>query len=85
VELLADGAGLVNGESDVSKRVITLVPAAEAMADELARYRLDSFDDVVGAGIYHVLRSLLRGSSINEKLALAAIAGVGAEDGIGGH
>jgi hypothetical protein len=85
VELLADGAGLVNGESDVSKRVITLVPAAEAMADELTLYWLDGLDDVVRAGICHMLLSLLRRCSINEKLALAAIAGVSAEDGIGGH
>jgi hypothetical protein len=55
------------------------------MADELTLYRLDGLDDVVGTGICHVLRSLFRGGSINEKLALTAIAGVGAEDGIGSH
>jgi len=85
VELLANGASLLSRESDVGQSVITLVPAAETMADELALYRLNSLDNVVGAGICHVLRSLLRGRSINEKLTLAAITGVGAEDGIGGH
>jgi hypothetical protein len=85
VELLADRTGLVSRESDVGKGVITLVSTAETMADELMLYRLNGLDDVVGAGICHVLRSLLRGRSINEKLALAAIAGVGAEDGIGSH
>ena len=85
VELLANGTSLLSRESDVGKGVITLVSAAKTMADELTLYRLDGFDDVVRAGICHVLRSLLRGSSINEKLALTAIAGVGAEDGIGSH
>jgi hypothetical protein len=85
VELLANGTSLLSRESDVGKGVITLVPAAETMADELTLYGLDGLDDVVRAGICHVLRSLLRGGSINEKLALAAIAGVGAEDGIGSH
>ncbi len=85
MELLAHGTGLLSGESDICKCVITLIPAAEAMADKLTRYGLDGFDDVVRAGICYVLRSLLRGGSINEKLALAAIAGVGAEDGIGSH
>lgn len=85
MELLAHGTGLLSRESDVGKGVITLVPAAETMADELTLYRLDSLDDVVRAGICHMLRSLLRGGSINEKLALAAIAGVGAKDGIGSH
>jgi hypothetical protein len=85
VELLADRTGLVSRESDVGKGVITLVSTAETMADELMLYRLNGFDDVVGAGICYVLRGLLRGSSINEKLALATIAGVGAEDGIGSH
>ena len=85
VELLANGTSLLSRESDVGKGVITLVSAAKTMANELTLYRLDGFDDVVGTGICHVLRSLLRGSSINEKLTLAAIAGVGAEDGIGSH
>jgi len=85
VELLANGTSLLSGECDVGKSVITLVSTAETMADELTLYRLNGLDDVVGAGICHVLRSLLRGSGINEKLTLAAIAGVGAEDGIGSH
>ena len=85
MELLAHGTGLLSGEGDICKCVITLVPAAEAMADKLTRYGLDGLDDVVRAGICHVLRSLLGGSGINEKLALAAIAGVGAENGIGSH
>ena len=85
VELLADGTGLVSRESDIGKGVITLVSTAETMANELTLYRLNGFDDVVGAGICYVLLGLLRGSSINEKLALATIAGVGAEDGIGSH
>jgi hypothetical protein len=85
VELLADRTGLVSRESDVGKGVITLVSTAETMAYELTLYRLNGFDDIVGAGICYVLRCLLRGSSINEKLALATIAGVGAEDGIGSH
>jgi len=85
VELLANGTSLLSGECDVGKSVITLVSTAETMADELTLYRLDGLDDVVGAGICHVLRSLLRGSGINEKLTLAAITGIGAEDGIGCH
>jgi hypothetical protein len=85
VELLANGTSLLSRECDVSKGVITLISTAETMADEPTLYRLDSLDDVVRAGICHVLRSLLRGSSINEKLALTTIAGVGAEDGIGSH
>ena len=82
---MANGTSLLRREGDVGKGVITLISAAETMADELTLYRLNGLDDVVGAGICHVLRSLLRGSSINEKLALATIAGVGAEDGIGSH
>jgi hypothetical protein len=85
VELLANGTSLISRKSDVGESVITLISTAEAMADELTLYRLNGLDDVVRAGICYVLRSLLRGSSINEKLALAAIAGVGAEDGIGSH
>ena len=85
MELLANGTSLLSGECDVGKSVITLISTAETMADELMLYRLDSLDDVVRAGICHMLRSLLRGGSINEKLALATIAGVGAEDGIGSH
>ena len=85
MELLAHGTGLLNREGDVGKGVITLISAAETMADELMLYGLNGLDDVMGAGICYVLRSLLRRSSINEKLALATIAGVGAEDGIGGH
>lgn len=85
VELLADGTGLVSRESYVGKGVMTLVSTAEAMADELTLYGLNGLDDVMGAGICHVLLSLLRGGSINEKLTLATIAGVSAEDGIGGH
>lgn len=64
---------------------MTLISTTEAIADELTLYRLNGFDDVGGAGICNVLPSLLRRSGINEKLALAAIAGVGAEDGIGDH
>ena len=85
MELLADGTGLISRESDVGKGVITLISTAETMADELALYRLNGLDDVMGAGICYVLLGLLRGGRINEKLALAAIAGVSAEDGIGGH
>ena len=85
MELLANGTGLLSRECNVGKGVIALISTAETMADKLTLYRLDGLDDVVGAGICHMLRSLLRGSSINEKLALTAIAGVGAENGIGGH
>lgn len=85
VELLADGTSLLSRESDVRESVITLVLAAEAMANELALYRLNRLNDVVRTGICNVLLSLLRGSSVNEKLALAAMAGVGAEDGIRSH
>ncbi len=85
VELLANGTGLVGRESDVGKRVITLISTAETMADELTLYGLNGLDDVVGSGICYVLRGLLRRGSINEKLALATIAGVSAEDGIRGH
>jgi hypothetical protein len=85
VELLANRTSLISRECDICKCVITLVPAAEAMADELVLYGLDGFDDVVRARVCHVLLGLLRRNSINEKLALTAIAGVGAEDGIGSH
>jgi len=85
VELLANGTSLLGRKGDVSKGVITLISTAETMANELALYRLNGLDDVMGAGICHVLLSLLRGCSINEKLTLATIAGVSAENGIGGH
>lgn len=64
---------------------MTLISTTEAIADELTLYGLDGLDDVGGAGVCNVLSSLLRRNCINEKLALAAIAGVGAEDGIGDH
>ena len=85
VELLANGTSLLSGECDVGKSVITLISTAETMADEPTLYRLNGLDDVVGSGICYVLRGLLRRGSINEKLALATIAGVSAEDGIRGH
>jgi hypothetical protein len=85
VELLANGTCLLRRKSDIAKGVITLISTAEAIADELTLYRLNGLDDVGGAGIGNVLPSLLRRGCINEKLALAAIAGVGAEDGIGSH
>ncbi len=82
---MADRAGLFSRESDIGEGVITLVSTAETMADELTLYRFDGLDDVVGTGICHVLLSLFKRGSINEKLALSAIAGVSAENGIGGH
>jgi hypothetical protein len=85
VELLANGTSLLSRECNICKCVITLVPAAETMTNELTLYGLDGLDDVVRAGVCHVLLGLLRGCGINEKLALAAIARVGAEDGIGSH
>jgi len=85
MELLANGTGLLSRECNVGKGVIALISTAETMADEFTLYRLNGPDDVVRAGICHMLLSLLRGSGINEKRALAAIAGVAAEDGIGGH
>ena len=83
MELLANGTSLLSRKSDVCKSIIALISTAEAIADELTLYRLNSLDDVVGTAFCNVLLSLLRRRSINEKFALTAMAGVGAEDGIG--
>lgn len=85
MELLANGTCLLSRKSDIAKSVVALISTAEAIADELTLYGLDGLNDVGGTGICNVLPSLLRRRCINEKLALAAIAGVGAEDGIGDH
>jgi hypothetical protein len=85
MELLANRTGLLSRKSDIAKGVITLISTAEAIADELTLYRLNGLDDVGGAGICNVPLSPLRRGSVNEKLALTAIAGVGAKDGIGDH
>jgi hypothetical protein len=83
MKLLTNGTGLLSRKSDVCKSIIALISTAEAVADELTFYRLNSLDDVVGTAFCNVLLSLLRRSSVNEKLALTAMTGVGAKDGIG--
>ena len=55
------------------------------MANKLFLYGRDGLHDVVWTRGFYMLLSLFRRVGINKKLALPAIAGVGAKDGVRSH
>jgi len=83
--LFANGASLFSRKGNICKLIMTLVFKAEAVANKLTLQRLNGFDDVARARVGDVLPSLFRRCSVDKKLTLTAVAGVGAENGIGSH
>jgi hypothetical protein len=56
-----------------------------ANANKLSCDRVSSFNDEMGASAKHMLLSSGESGGFNDKLGLAAIATVGAENGKSGH
>ncbi len=85
MEALANGAGFISGSGEIGQGVIAVVAGAPAMADKFLLHWPDAFNNVVRTGVMHVQLRFGGAVRVNEKLALAAMAGVGAKNGKADH